>query len=362
MTKPGWKSLGYAAAALTAALAGRSMLRRSRRTRLAGKKVLIVGGSRGLGFAAARRFLREGADVAICARYEAELARAAAELRGLAESIEDASGGHPRVVTLRADVTQAHAANALIESAIRQLGCVDVLVNCAVDITIGPLEALTAEDYEQAFRGIFFAVYHPTMAVLPHMKARSFGRIVNVTSVAGKAPIPHNGTYVTGKFATTGFSAVCAAELRKYGIRVSTVLPPPLRNGAWLNASYKGLADQELCWFARALQSPLTSADPERAARAIVEAARWGDVERMVTPTSFLQARLHALWPSLSVALAAFLDARWMPASPPGASALPAFSGEELVMASNHPTLRRISRAARSDAERYLQPIAAKLS
>ena len=198
------------------------------------------------------------------------------------------------------------------------------------------------------------------MAVLPHMKARGFGRIVNVTSVAGKAPIPHAGAYVAGKFAATGFSAVCAAELRKYGILVSTVLPPPLRNGAWLNASYKGLADEELAWFARALQSPLTSADPERAAQAIVEAARWGDAERMVTPSSFLQARLHALWPNLSVALAGFLDGR-LPPAPPGAAALPAFSGEELVMRSTHPALRRITRSARRDAERYLQPVADKL-
>ena len=193
------------------------------------------------------------------------------------------------------------------------------------------------------------------------MKARHFGRIVNVTSVAGKAPIPHNGTYVAAKFATTGFSAVCAAELRKYGIRVSTILPPPLRNGAWLNGRYKGLADEELSWFTRALQSPLTSADPERAAHAIVEAARYGDVERMVTPTSFLQARLHALWPSLSIALAAYLDVRSLPASPPGAAALPAFSGEELVTTSTDPALRRITLAARRDAQRYLQPIAEKL-
>jgi NAD(P)-dependent dehydrogenase (short-subunit alcohol dehydrogenase family) len=361
MTKQPWKGLGYAAAALTTLLVGRSLLRHSRRIQLAGKKVLVVGGSRGLGFAAARRFLREGADVAICARYEAELARAAGALRVVAASMRDSAGHVPKVICLRADVTEPQAAAAMIEAAIAALGRIDVLVNCAVEITIGPLEALTAEDFEQAFRGIFFAVYRPTMAVLPHMKTRTFGRIVNVTSVAGKAPVPHSGTYAAGKFAATGFSAICAAELRKYGIYVSTIFPPPLRNGAWLNGSYKGLAEEELSWFARALQSPLTSADPERAAYAIVEAARFGDVERMVTPTSFLQARLHALWPSLSIALAAYLDARWLPATPPGASALPAFSGEELLTASSNPAFGRVTRAARRDAERYLQPIADKL-
>jgi len=327
---------------------------------LAGKKVLVVGGSRGLGFAAARRFLREGADVAICARSEAELTRAVGALRDVAETMRDTAGEAPKVLSLCADVTETQAASAMIEKVIAEFGRVDVLVNCAVEVTIGPLEALTAEDFEQAFRGIFFAVYRPTMAVLPHMKARGFGRIVNVSSVAGKAPVPHSGTYVAGKFAATGFSAICAAELRKYGICVSTIFPPPLRNGAWLNGSYKGLAEEELTWFARSLHSPLTSADPERAARAIVEAARFGDVERMVTPSSFLQARLHALCPSLSIALAAFLDAR-LPNTPPGAAALPAFSGEELVTHSGMPALGRVSRAARREAQRYLQPVADKL-
>jgi NAD(P)-dependent dehydrogenase (short-subunit alcohol dehydrogenase family) len=362
MSKRAWTSLGYAAIAVTSLLAGRSLLRRARRMPLMGKKVLIMGGSRGLGFAAARRFLREGADVAICARDETELARAAGELRAIAESLPRPSGLRPKVLTLCADVTDAQGATSTIDSAVAGLGQIDVLVNCAVEITIGPLEALTTEDFEQAFRGVFFAVYQPTMAVVPHMKGRHFGRIVNVTSVAGKAPIPHAGTYVAGKFAATGFSAVCAVELRKYGIRVSTVLPPPLRNGAWLNARYKGLADEEMAWFTHALQSPMTSADPERAAKAIVEAARWGDVERMVTPTSFLQARLHALWPSLYVALTGLLDARSLPASPPGAAALPFFSGEELVTTSESPTLRRVTRAAQRDAQRYLQPIADKFS
>jgi len=184
---------------------------------------------------------------------------------------------------------------------------------------------------------------------------------VNVTSVAGKSPIPHNAAYVAGKFATTGFSAVCAAELRKYGIRVSTVLPPPLRNGAWLNGTYKGVPDEELSWFASALQSPFTSADPERAAKAIVEAARYGDVERMVTPSSFLQARLHALWPSLSITLSALIEKHFMPQSPLGARALPALSGETIVSTSENLRVRRIARAAQRDAQKYLQPGAAKV-
>jgi len=350
--------LGVAAALLAGALA-RTAARRARLISLQGRKVLITGGSRGLGFAAARRFVRAGADVAICARNAGELERAAGVLREIAR--QTARARIPRIRTIVADVTDPEAVKRLISDVSTAFGRVDVLVNCAVEIAIGPLDALSTADFERGFRGIFFALYEPTMAVLPQMRARGFGRIVNVTSVAGKAPVPHSATYVASKFATTGFSAVCAAELRKYGIRVSTVLPPPLRNGAWLNGSYKGLAEQELSWFARGLQSRLTSADPERAARAVLRAAREGGVEYMVTPSSFLQSRLHSLFPALSVALAAFVERRAMPHSPLGARALPALSGEEIVSSTNEPAIRRIARAARRDAESYLQPGALKI-
>jgi len=352
-----WLGLGVAALLGTqVAVAAR---RRARRISLEGKTVLITGGSRGLGFAAARRFVLEGADVAICARNTAELERASALLREIAHSTH--GDRVPRVVAIDADVTDPVATKRLVAQVNAELGRIDVLVNCAVEITIGPLDALTRADFEAAFRGIFFALYEPTMAVLPQMKARRFGRIVNVTSVAGKVPVPHSATYVAGKFATTGFSAVCAAELRKSGVRVSTVLPPPLRNGAWLNGRYKGTAEQELAWFAQGLQSRLISANPERAARAIVRAAREGGVEYFVAPSALLQARLYALFPSLATALAALIERSAMPPSPLGARAIPALTGEEIVSNTRNPRLRRIARAARRDAESYLQPAARKI-
>jgi NAD(P)-dependent dehydrogenase (short-subunit alcohol dehydrogenase family) len=324
--------------------------------------VLITGGSRGLGFAAARCFLEEGADVAICARDQGELRRAELELRDVAERVGRRMDAPPRIVTVSADVTDEHATARLVSEVIALFGRLDVLVNAAVEIAVGPLEALNAADFEQAFRGIFFTAYHPTMAVLPHMRAQRFGRIVNVASIAGKLPISHNASYTAGKFALTGFSLVSAVELRKYGIRVSTVLPPPLRNGAWMNAGYKGRADEELSWFAGALESPLLSADPARAARAIVKAARYGDVELMVTPISWVQSRLQSLWPSALVALQAWVDAHFMPATPPGARELAAQSGEEIVTTSTNPRVQELARRARGHAERHLQPVAAKIT
>lgn len=338
------------------------LLRRRRRLDLRGKRVLITGGSRGLGFAAARRFVLEGAEVAICARDSAELERARAELREMAHATALEQGRDAtRVVAFRADVTDEAAVEWLVNETRAVLGGIDILVNCAVEIAVGPVEAMTAKDYEQAFHGIFLAMYYPTMAVVPHLRAQRFGRIVNVTSVAGKLPIPHNATYVVGKYAATGFSAVCAVELQKYGIRVSTVMPPPLRNGAWMNAGYKGLAEEELAWFVRALSSPLVSIDPERAARAIVEAARYGDVERMVSPSPWLQTRAYALFPELTNSIMGLLERSGMPATPLGARAAPATSGAEILANSDNPLVHRAARRGKAAGERYLQPIAARL-
>lgn len=338
-------------------LAARALLRRRRRFVLNGAKVLITGGSRGLGFAAARRFVLEGAEVAICARDQRELERARAELRELAHRVALEDGEEAsRVVAFRADVTDPAAVEWMVGEVRGVLGGLDVLVNCAAEIAVGPLEAMTAKDYEQAFRAIFLAMYHPTQAVVPLMRAQGAGRIVNVTSLGGKVPIPHNAPYVVGKYAATGFSAVCNAELRKYGIRVSTVMPPPLRNGAWMNAGYKGDATQELAWFVRALSSPLVSIDPERAARAIVEAARYGDAETMVAPSAWLEARAHALFPELSATLLAALDRLSLPRPPLGARALPASSGAEIVASSDDPRVKRMALRSQAAAERYLQP------
>lgn len=362
MTKNSSRALAGALLALAVPVMAGAILRRRRRWDLRGRRVLITGGSRGLGFAAARLFVREGAEVAICARDSNELERARAELRAIAHEVALEQGEQaPRVVAFRADVTDPAAVDWVVDEVHAVFGGLDVLVNCAVEISVGPLEAMTGKDYEQAFRSIFLALYYPTLAVVPRLRAQGFGRIVNVTSVAGKIPVPHNAPYVVGKFAATGFSAVCNAELRKYGIRVSTVMPPPLRNGAWMNAGYKGHAEAELAWFMRALSSPLLSIDPERAARAIVEAARYGDAETMVAPSSWLQSRAHALFPELTASALATLERYAMPATPLGARAAPVASGAEILSRTDDPRVQRIALRGKAAGERYLQPLAAKL-
>jgi hypothetical protein len=128
-----------------------------------------------------------------------------------------------------------------------------------------------------------------------------------------------------------------------------------------MNATYKGEAERELEWFARALSSHAVSIDPERAAKAIVEAARYGFAESMVAPSSWLQSRLYALAPEFMTTLLAAMDAHRMPKPPLGARAAPPASGAELVAGASDPAFRRLVRRSKPAAERYLQPLAGLL-
>lgn len=347
-----WAAIASAAAAALGAAA----IKRSRRLDLVGAKVLVTGGTRGLGFATARDFVRRGADVAICARSSVELHRASLELETEAEKRALRLGLAPsRVLTFVCDVTDPRAAEHMVDEVARAFGRIDVLVNCAAEIAIGPVETFHATDFQIAFHRIFFSLYHTTMAAFRHMRDQRFGRIVNVASIGGRVPQPHLGTYVAAKFAVTGFSDTLAIEARKYGIRVTTMTPPPLRNAAFLNVRVKGDGERELRWFAKSLTSRFLSIDVERAARAIVDAARDGRLEHSVSPLGWLPARLYGVAPSLMVSLMSLLD-RALPRAPEGARGHLSLRAMDVVARSKDPTLQSAVEAAMPAAERYMQP------
>jgi hypothetical protein len=139
-------------------------------------------------------------------------------------------------------------------------------------------------------------------------------------------------------------------------------MPPPLRNGAWMNVAYKGNADQELSWFAGTLSLPLASANTERAARAIVDAARHGYAETMVSTLSWLQSRFYSLFPETTISLAAAADQYLLPACPPGAGEAPAVSAAEILVSTEDPKVQKVARHGQSDAARYLQPLASMIN
>src|SRR5688572_8226884 len=184
-------ALKLAAAGAVACLAARAVYRRVGGYDFEGKTVLITGGSRGLGLVLARRFAAEGANVAVCARDPRELERARADLAGRGAS----------VFAFPCDVTDRSQVRELVEVVKRHFGRVDVLVNNAGVIQVGPLETMTLEDFEQAMAVHFWGPLYATLAVLPQMRARGEGRVVNVSSIGGKISVPHLVPYSASKFA-----------------------------------------------------------------------------------------------------------------------------------------------------------------
>src|SRR5206468_5796209 len=118
-----------------------------------------------------------------------------------------------------------------------------------------------------------------TRAVVPSMRQRGEGRIVNISSIGGKVSVPHLLPYTASKFALVGFSEGLRAELAKDGIVVTTVCPGLMRTGSPRNASFKGQHRAEYAWFTLADSLPGSSISAERAAAQIIVACRRGDAE-----------------------------------------------------------------------------------
>jgi NAD(P)-dependent dehydrogenase (short-subunit alcohol dehydrogenase family) len=262
------------------------------------KTVLITGGTRGLGLVLARDFLKEGARVVICGREESTLERARTELERL--------GGE--VLAVPCDVTDAVQVEALISSVHERFGAVDVLVNNAGVIQTGPLESMTMEDFEDAIDTHLWAPLYTTLAVLPEMKRRGEGRIVNISSIGGRVAIPHLVPYSVSKFALVGLSDGIRAELAQDGIKVTTVCPSLMRTGSPKNATFKGDHEKEYAWFYVSDSLPGFSLNAERAARKIIEACRRGDAEVLVGLPAKLAVVARTLAPNLTASILAYMN------------------------------------------------------
>ena len=288
-----------AAVGTAALLAGYAAWRRRGDYVLAGKTVLITGGSRGLGFALAREFLRQGSRVAICARDAGELRRAVEKLEP-----------YGPVWSVARDVTAEGAASEIVEAVRQQWGAVDVLVHNAGVMHIGPWELASEEDFQSAMDLHCWAALHLAQAVLPDMRAGHQGRIVNICSIGGLVPVPHMLPYTTSKFALAGLSKGLATETRAQGVRVTCVCPFLLRTGSQGRVHVRGQVEREFAWFAASGSLPGVAQSVERAARSIVRACRRGDAQ-VVLWLGKLAAVAHGLAPSATTTALA-LGERWL--------------------------------------------------
>lgn len=256
----------------------------------AGKSVLITGGSRGLGLAIARRIAPEGGRLALLARDEDELARACAELRGLGAE----------ALPLPCDLLDRGQSLGAIETVVDRFGTIDVLINNAGIIEVGPLENMRRHDFEKSMQLHFWAPFNLIRQVLPHMRRAGGGRIVNISSIGGKVAVPHLAPYSASKFALVGLSDAFRAELARDGIRVTTVTPGMMRTGSQVNAKFKGDHGAEFTWFSLSTALPLAAVEADRAAAKIVDACRHGQAALIIGLPARIAIIGNALFPSLT--------------------------------------------------------------
>lgn len=337
--RSGWGSVATLGAGLAVVAVLRQTLNRLGEDSLQGEVALVTGGSRGLGLALARELGREGCKLAICARDETELARAR----------EDLEGRGFEVIAVPCDVGDRDQVTAMIEAVTARYGRIDLLLNNAGIIAVAPLETLTVDDIARVVDIDFWGVVYPTFAVLPQMRSRRRGRIVNVTSMGGKVSFPHMLAYTSAKFAATGFSEGLRAELATEGIAVTTVVPGEMKTGSFLHAEFGGDKEKEYRWFALGASAPFTmSAD--RAARLIVRAIKRGTAELIYPISARLAVRLNGLAPNLTAGLLTLAN-RLLPnadGAEPGVS-----TGAEVDAALDSPALDKATALGRAAAEEY---------
>ena len=273
------------------ALAGWTVTRAMRESfSFHGKSVLITGGSRGLGLVIARRLCAEGARVALLARDANELALARDELTK--------AGGE--AITIVCDLLDRTQTESAVEKVINRFGSIDVLINNAGVIEVGPLPHMQRADFERAMSIHFWAPFNLIRKVVPHMRRAGGGRIVNISSIGGKLSVPHLAPYCASKFALVGLSDAMRAELALENIHVTTVTPGLMRTGSHVNAKFKGEHSAEYAWFSVAASLPIGSISDERAAAKIVGACRAGQSALIMPFPARIGIASNALFPNLT--------------------------------------------------------------
>ena len=242
---------------------------------------LITGASSGIGRETALTFARRGAAVALAARRRAQLEEVAA-------AITDAGG---RALVVPTDVTDLRAARACVAKVRRKWGRLDILVNSAGILLPSPVTELTAADFEAMLRVNVFGALFMMQAVLPEMRERKRGTIINVASLAGRRGITPLGGYCATKFALVALSEALRTEIDTAKIHVGLVMPgvidTPMAQGFEKEAAFPS--------WSSALNMP-----PEWVVAAILLATRFRLREISVPPGAATIEMLGALAPALT--------------------------------------------------------------
>jgi len=253
------------------------------------KTVIITGGSEGVGAATARRFAAAGANLVLVARTRKTL-------EGIAEELT----GQARVLTVRMDVADADACASLFKKAMLEFGHVHVLVNNAGYHERGLVENIGAEDLGKMIDVNLKAPIILSRLAIPYIRESGGGAIINVASLAGRAPIPAAATYSASKFGLRAFTFALGQELESSGIKVAAVSPGPIDTG-FIMSNIDVVADITF-------SQPMSSGD--EVANEIVKLCVNRRRERSMPPISGLLTTLSYLFPWLGKRLQPLLNAK----------------------------------------------------
>ncbi len=293
-------------------------LLRTQRFSLKNKVVLITGGSRGLGLVLARQICADGGRVALLARDLDELARAK----------DDLAVREGEAFTIQCDLLESAQIQSAVRQTIEHFGRIDILINNAGIIEVGPLEHMTREDFERAMQLHFWAPFELIMQIIPEMRRRAGGRIVNISSIGGKIAVPHMAPYAASKFALVGLSDALRAELARDSIHVTTVTPGLMRTRSEGHAKFKGDHAAEYKSFTGAGKLPFASISAERAARKILAACRRGQPALIMPMPARALIIANALFPNFTARIFKIVNKR-LP-SPVGANGNDARAGSDV--------------------------------
>lgn len=302
------KTLLWSAIGVGGVVAARLINQQQRAIELKDRVALVTGGSRGLGLELARVLVEHGAKTVICARNAKDLEVARQELSVLAAESENPHD----ILTIPCDVTEREQVKAMIRQIKDRIGPVEVLINNAGTIQVGPLEEMEEREFDESINVHFWGPLYTMEEVLPEMRKRKEGRIVNISSIGGIVSIPHLAPYSAGKHALTGLSEGYRAELLKDHIYVTTVCPGLMRTGGIKNAIFKGQHRKEQTLGTLSDSLPLTSMDAREAAKDIISACRHGQSTLVLSAQAKLLSGLNGLFPGLISDVFGLVN-QWMP-------------------------------------------------
>ena len=233
--------------------------------KLKDRNALITGASQGLGKAIAEQFLREGANVVICARDEKTLATTRAELQKLA-------GPGQKILAKTCDVSSEEQVEALVSFALQELGSVHVLVNNAgIYGPMGPTETIPWKEWTRSLEINLYGVLLPTRVLIPHFKKAASGKIIILSGGGATNPLPNISSYAAAKAAVVRLMETLAEELKPYRIDVNAIAPGALNTRFLDEVLASGKETVGEAFYARALKQRETGGVPlEKGARLCV--------------------------------------------------------------------------------------------